>query len=104
MRLPFPVIDEADFSLKPLGAFYAVMLAQAWQVLGGLSFFKQFKMSRGEKICLDLVKVSGGNLSVYHAHDRLLNVMRQHPYLVLLRVFVIVRLFVTPIVITILLL
>lgn len=52
------MVDEAGVRLEPLGAFRAVMLAQAGQVLGSLGLLEQFKVPRRQKVFLDLVDVS----------------------------------------------
>ena len=58
MGLAFPVADQADLCLEPLGTLDAVMLSQAREFLHGLGLLVLLQMTRGPEIVVNLVKIS----------------------------------------------
>lgn len=89
------MVYQGSLGLKPLGTFCAIMTAQTRKILGSLGLLPLGKMLWREQICLYLV-----DISVHIINILLVNDQPDDNYLVFLRVFVMVFLFVTPMILT----
>jgi hypothetical protein len=58
VRLALSVQNQTRISLEPLGAFNAVIAAEAGQVLGGLGLLVQLEVPGRLEVGLDLVDVA----------------------------------------------
>ena len=85
--------NQCRLGVEPSGAFNTIVSTETGQILGGLGVFELGKMSRREQVCLDLVDIPEGPISL-GAENAIRGACSN---LVFRLVFVIVRLFPTPI-------